>query len=332
LAEVAPSDLKPVYLLAGSDRPKIDRALARLRGRFQADASERLSATLTSGEDAVAACNALGLFGGGDRLVEVAEVERWNAADVKAVAAYVKSPAPGSVLALVAAEVKRESALAKACAQAGELLVYEVAKKNLPKWVAEQFARLGAQADPAACRALLEVAGESLEVLELEIEKLAVWADGQEVGPDDVVALVAVRGEAPSFNLTDAWGRRDVAATLEACEAQLEQASDVRRELTRLVGLLAGHVGRVRDCQRFEAEGKSPKEAAAELKRHPFYVEKLFAQARNYGVEELRGAITELARLDLALKGGSRLPGELELTRTLVAITRAPAAQPAGRA
>ncbi len=324
------SELKPVYLLTGTDRPKIDRALARLRGHFAADAVERLSAAETSGEDAVAACNALGLFGGAGRLVEVTEVDRWKAADVKALGAYLKSPAPETVLALVGEAIKRDTPLAKACAQAGELLAYEVAKKDLSKWVAEQFARLDARVEPAACRALVELVGESLGELELEIEKLAVWADGQEIGEDDVAALVAPRAESPSFRLTDAWGRRDVGGALAACEAQLEQAADVRRELTRLVGLLAGHVRRVRHCQRFDAEGKTAKEAASELKRHPFYVEKLFAQGRNYGVEELRFAVTRLARLDHALKGGSRVPGELELERTLVEITRPPA-QAAGR-
>jgi DNA polymerase-3 subunit delta len=321
LAEVA-SDLKPVYLLSGSDRPKIDRALARLRGRFETDATERLSAAAVNGEEAVAACNALGLFAGGGRLVEVSEVERWKAADAKAIAAYLKSATPGTVLALVASELKRDSALAKACAPSGELLFYEVAKKDLPRWVGEQFARLEARADKTACRALVELLGENLSELELEIEKLTIWAEGQEIGEEDVAALVTARAETPSFTLTDAWGRRDVAGTLAACEAQLEQAGDLRRELTRLVGLLAGHVRRVRDCQRFDADGKSPREAASELKRHPFYVEKLFAQGRNYGVDELRRAVAELARLDLALKGGSKLPGELELTRVLVEITR----------
>jgi len=32
--------------------------------------------------------------------------------------------------------------------------------------------------------------------------------------------------------------------------------------------------------------------------------------------------VIRLARLDLALKGGSKLPGELEFTRALVDITR----------
>jgi DNA polymerase III delta subunit len=55
---------------------------------------------------------------------------------------------------------------------------------------------------------------------------------------------------------------------------------------------------------------------------HPFAVEKAFAQARNFSVEELREAFVRLSDLDLAVKGGSRLPAELELERTLVAITR----------
>ena len=317
------SELKPVYLLTGSDRPKIDRALRRLRSRFAADAVERLSAAEASAEHVVAACNALGLFGGAGRLVEVSDVEHWKAEDAKALAAYLTSPTPDTVLALVGTEVKSSSALAKACAKAGEVLAYDVAKRDLPKWVAEQFGRLEARAEPAACRALVELVGENLGELEIEIEKLATWAGGEEIGEADVAALVAVRADTPSFALTDAWGRRDVPAALSACEAQLEQAADVRRELTRLSGLLAGHVGRVRDMQRFEAEGKTPREVAAELKRHPFYVEKLFAQARNFSVVELRRAVTELAGLDLALKGASRLPGELELERALVAITRA---------
>ena len=47
-------------------------------------------------DDAVAACNALGLFGGEGRLVIVEDVEAWKAADAKAIAAYLKSPGSGN--------------------------------------------------------------------------------------------------------------------------------------------------------------------------------------------------------------------------------------------
>ena len=43
------SDLKPVYLLAGTDRPKITRALRRLRNRVGEDAVEHLDTAETSG-------------------------------------------------------------------------------------------------------------------------------------------------------------------------------------------------------------------------------------------------------------------------------------------
>ena len=52
------SELKPVYLLYGSDRPKIARAVRRLRERMGDDATEHLTARESSGVDAVAACNA----------------------------------------------------------------------------------------------------------------------------------------------------------------------------------------------------------------------------------------------------------------------------------
>ena len=62
---------------------------------------------------------------------------------------------------------------------------------------------------------------------------------------------------------------------------------------------------------------------------HPFGVEKPFAQAANYAPDELDDALVRLAELDLALKGSSRLSGELELERALVEVTRPAEAAPA---
>jgi DNA polymerase-3 subunit delta len=320
-----PSELKPVYLLTGSDRPKIARALRRLRARIGEDAVEQLSAREIGGADAVAAANALGLFAGGGRLVIVDEVERWKAADVKEVVAYLASPSPETVLALVAGEIKSDSALAKACAKAGEILAYDVPKKKLAEWVGEQFARLGASAERDACRALVELVGDNLDELTTEIEKLATWANGAPIGVHDVEELSAGRAETSIFALSDAWGRRDVAAVLAAAESRLERSDRPRSaELPRLAGLLVNHIGRVRACQMLAIEGISSRDAASRLKMHPFAAEKAFAQARNFTATELDDAVVRLARLDHALKGGSRLAPDLELERALVEITQTP--------
>jgi DNA polymerase-3 subunit delta len=324
---VVANELKPVYLLHGSDRPKITRAVRRLRERIGEDSTEQLSAREASGEDVVAACNALGLFLGEGRLVIVDEADRWKAADVKEVAAYLAAPAPSTVLALVAVEMKADSALAKAVAKAGQVLAYDVPKRKLPDWVAEQFGRLGAKADPDACRALLEIVGDDLEELTSEIEKLATWAAGDQITVREVERQAAGRAETAIFALTDAWGRRDVGAVLRAAEEIMERSHRPRSgELMRIIASLANHVGRVRRCQRLADGGMRAKEAAPRLKMHPFAAEKAFAQAANFSADELGDALVRLAELDAAAKGGSRLPADLELERALVEVTRGRAA------
>src|SRR5262249_21606712 len=101
-------ELRSVYLIGGSDRPKVELAVARLGGHFAPAAVETLSGVDATGADGVAACNALGLFGSGHRLVLVQDVDRWKADDAKAIAEYAQAPAPDTVLALVAEELRKD--------------------------------------------------------------------------------------------------------------------------------------------------------------------------------------------------------------------------------
>lgn len=315
-------DLKPVYLIAGSDRPKVDRAVARLHSRFDHDAVERHDAHETTGEDAVASCNVMGLFGAGQRLVVVENVEAWKASDAKAVAAYLEAPAPGTTLALVANELKKDAPIAKAVANAGDLLIWDVAAKAVPRWVADQFKLNGTKAEPEACRLLAELVGDDLYELAGEVEKLSTWAGDAEVTEADVAQLVAPRAESPPWNLTDAWGMRDVGGVLREAERMLDRTGDpVSRTIPRLVGSLTRHLQRARSAHRLEEQGLSPAEAASKLGMKPYPAQKLYAQVRNFSGAELDDALIRLAKLDHALKGGSRLANELELERALVEIT-----------
>ena len=323
------ADLLSAYLIIGTDRPKVTRALRRLRDRVGEDATEHMSAQEASGEDVAAACNALGLFTVESRLVVVEQVDRWKAADVKAVVEYLKRPAPTTVLALLGHEVKRDSPLAKVVVKAGEVLAYDVptkgrgSKADLPKWVELQFKERGIQIDHDATRALVELVGDNADELATEVDKLTTWAAGERIGEREVAELVPARAEAPPFDLTDSWGHKDVAGVLAAGERIVERSGDAPRDvLLRTAGLLVNHVGRVRECQALDAEGVPPGAAAERLKRNRFYVQKLYEQARNFSPEELGDAIVRLAELDHALKGGSKLPGELEFSRALIDITR----------
>ncbi len=318
-----PPPLKPVYLLTGSDRPKIERALRRLRTRIGEDAVEQLDAV--AADAAVASCNALGLFGAGERLVIVTGVDAWKKAGIDTLVAYLASPAPGTVLALVGAELKADAPLAKACAKFGQVLAYSVGKRDLTKWVGEQFKLAGARAEPEACAALVHVVGEDLHALATEVDKLATWAAGEPIGEREVEELAAVTAETPTFTLTDAWARRDGARALESSEAILERESRPRRDtVPRLAGALTSHLGRMSQLKRLQEQGVRPREAAGKLRMHPFYAEKVASQAEAFSAEELGDATVRLASLDHALKGGSRLAPDLELQRALVDLSRDP--------
>jgi DNA polymerase III subunit delta len=325
---MAAEPLLPVYLLGGTDRPKIRRALMRLRTRLGDEALEVLDAAEATGADAVAALNAMGLFGAeGGRLVLVEGVEHWKADDIAAVAEYVREPTPGSILALVAEEPLKSTALAEACSKVGRALVFDVPKpRDLPGWVRQQFERHETQVDADAARALVEIAGEDAASLSAEIDKLAAWAAGEPVTRADVERLAVPSHDAPGWALTDAWGARDVPGLLAACEHELERGTQPFLVATRL----ASQIALVRAALALADEGLSTKEIAKRVRRHEFRVRKALGHGEKYSAEELDAATVRLAKLDAALKGASRLAGELELSRALVELTSPRETAPAG--
>jgi DNA polymerase-3 subunit delta len=331
---------KPVYLVTGSDRPKVDTALARLRGHFESESIEIVSALDTSGDEAVGLCNSGSLFGDA-RLVVVTEVDGvkadrgrrggWKSADVESIEAYLGSPAPATVLALVAEELKPSSTLWKVCAKAGTVLAFDVDKK-LTEWVSKRFRDRGVRPEPDAVAALIALVGENPRALETEVDKIATWADGEPVGEREVMALVASDADVPGWEFTEAWAVRDTARVLGVSETIFEHESRQRRDTAaRLAGSLGGHLGRLRTLKRLAAEGVSSKDAASQLKLNPYYASKLYRQGEGFSEDELDDAVLRLAELDGALKGQSKLTPDLELQRALVDLARRPGASPSGR-
>jgi DNA polymerase-3 subunit delta len=316
--------LLPVYLVTGTDRPKVRRALERLRARFAEGSVELLSAEkqadreAVTGVDAVAACNALGLFGGdgGGRLVVIERAERWKAADVDAIAEYLESPAPGAVLALVGDEPLK-GRLPEVVAKHGKVLAYEAPRpRDLPSWVRDHFERRGVRVHGGAAQALVELVGEDSVALETEIDKIAAWAGEEEVGRPQIEMLAVGAGVDPAWALTDAWGARDLGRALEAGERALEHERPYVLALR-----LASHVANVRTAQAMADEGLGAAAVAKRLRCHEFRAKKALAHSQNYSRDELDSAVVRLAELDAALKGASRLAPELELELALIEIT-----------
>ena len=284
--------------------------------------------------ESVALCNTGSLFGDA-RLVLVEGVDGrrnaddrltggWKAADIAAVTDYLAAPAPATTLALVAAEMRKDAPLAKACAKTGTVLEFAVAKKHVVGWVADRFRQLGVKADPGACAALVHLVGDDLRSLATEVDKLATWAGEEQVTEREVDLLVAPAAETPSFAITDAWAAHDPGRALEASEQIFERSDRQRRDdVARLSATLGSHAGKLNTARRLRESGTRSADALSELgTRSTFYAGKLYSQSEEFSGDELRAAIVRLAELDLALKGGSRLTPDLELQRALLDLSR----------
>ena len=109
------------------------------------------------------------------------------------------------------------------------MLLYEAKSSKLVPWVAEQFAQLDTKAHADACRLLVELVGENSDELRLEVEKLALWAKGEEITAEHVEEMVLPRGPVKPWTLTDAWSERDMAGVLAAAQRLLAPGRNAER-------------------------------------------------------------------------------------------------------
>lgn len=332
---MAAQELKSAYLVTGNDVPKVERTLERLRARFDPGAVERIVASGkdgASGADVVVACNS-GTLLAGDRLVLVTEVDGrmgewgrltggWKQADVDEVIEYLATPAPGTVLCLVAQQLKATSPLAKAVARVGDVLAWQIDERRLAKWVAESFAARGTRVDGDACQALIDIVGEDKLVLSCEVDKLATWAAGEPMGVDEIRKLAAPLGEGHPWDLTDAVGRRDLATALEVIEGGYRRSAHPTQEPGQLANRLSGHLLRLARTKSLLERGARVPDVAKELGIKEFPARKLVEQAERFSSAELYDATVRVARLDRALKGGSKLAPELEVQLAVADIAR----------
>ena len=312
-------DLKPVYLICGSDWPKVDAAMARLRARFPEESIEQLSIG-DEGVDVVAACNALDLLGG-PRLVLVRGAEALSEdGGRQRIADYLQIADPRDVPGALRWRRYRsqESRWCGPWRPAARSRFFDAPdRKQAADWVVKRF---GAERRHLpVCRSpggWWSSSARTWAISRPEVEKLVVFARGKPPEVEDVEALVPPQIEIKPWEITDAWGRRDSASMIALAVADIDAPGDV----SRVVAQLSAHVRKVWRAASLLERGATQADVAKELGMKPYPAQKLVAQAQRFGAAELGAAIVRLSQLDLAVKGGSRLNARFELELALAEI------------
>ena len=321
-----PPKFKAAYLIHGDDHGRIGERRARLRTLAESVGGSQ-GIEVFEGEgataEAVAAALSAMTFAIGRRFVIVDGVERWKAADMRAIEPVLAALPPETTVAFFGREEGRAKVpdrLIEAVKQAGGDISEEQTVKpwELPRWAVAQARALGLELHPAAARALVQHVGERQQRLLRELEKLALeLGEGARIDQEQIDELTASSAERKSWTLADALVARDGAA---ATRAYLE----LREQGERLAGLLFTIARRLRDAldvaQRLES-GESAAQVRRSLRMPPKAAERFVADVQRTDVAGLREALAIVADLELASRGGggSRLS---EDTLALDAIAR----------
>jgi DNA polymerase III subunit delta len=300
-----------VYLLAGEEF-LVEEALEQVRAEAGTDA---LSEITVSGNvtvpEMVTALETPSLLGG-RRMVIVRDAEGLTKEALQALAEYLESPSPHSVLVLVAGGRTRLDSSVK---KLGRVINLNAPKgRSLVSWLRRRATERTMKLDDRAGWALIDSVGTDLRELDSALTQLETrLGAGARVGVAEVRNAFARSADQRIYVFTDAVGDRRLALAMTSLRRLLNQGEDP----LVLFGALTAQVRRMLRARRHADQGGSTVGDALGLPT--WRAERLSKQARLYRENELTDALQTLAATDLEIKGGD-LPPEAALERAVLHI------------
>jgi DNA polymerase-3 subunit delta len=316
------AEMKPLYLIAGSDEAKLDATRARFRARAEGEGGAAALEVFEPGEGKgmpdhealLTAIPAMSLIGT-RRYLLADGVERWRDKQLDPVLAALAELPPDLTLVLICRD-KAPARLVKAVrAAAGEIHAFEAPRaREMPQVLVGDAQRLGFRLEVGAARLLVERIGSNPLRLRNEVERLALWAgEGGEVTVADLEGMIADTSEMAVWSLSDALIEGDAAAALRIGERLIGQGENVTGLIYGLASRLRGACAAAAQLQ----EGIPPKQVESSLKMHPYAAKQLVRRLQGTDLTSLRLATETLADLELWCRGGADYGDELALTIAL---------------
>jgi DNA polymerase-3 subunit delta len=308
---VRQSSPKPVYVLVGHDAYLLDAARQRVLTAALDKADPQTCLGQHDGDAELAAVldelRTLPLLGS-RRVVIVNPADEFVSAHREALEKVVQSPPPHAVLVLVVSSWPSNTRLAKAVAEAGEVIDCSVPERgSLNRWITEAAERRGKKLDRDAAELLEQWVGRDYAALDSEIEKMSLYAGSRKtLTVQDVSAVTTATAGPAAFALSNALTAGDARAALEALGGMLTS----RGEEFRVLGLIAWHLRRVLAAARKVQAGEPPAKALPYLP--PEQKAALAALIRHRPVRKLAADFRRLLRADQAMKSGADARTTLE--------------------
>ncbi len=317
--------LYPVYLFYGPEGYLREQAVNRLIKFFRQDGGSDFNIDLIDGDtatvgDMVASAETLPLFTqrrlvvvknppffkGSKRAGKgstVANENKGSNRGEKVLLKYLMDPLSSTVLVFNTNEpVDKRKRVFKAVRQTGKTVDFTYLRRSGLEFLLNQ------RVDKAGCRfagraleKLLDRTGPSLQKLDTEIEKLLNYAGpGGVITPDDVHRLCPSSLQDNIFAIVDAVGHRHCGEALSGIQDMLA----AKEPPLRILAMITRQFRLLLQIHDLTGRGWPPREIAKRLKTHPYVVQKITAQCKNYSGESLIRIFQSLLEIDVAVKTG----------------------------
>ncbi len=192
-------------------------------------------------------------------------------------------------------------------------------QSKLTKWIKAHFAQSGKTIDGATCQYLAFVTGASMTALNVEIEKLCLYIDGDTVTRDAIDAVVTPVPDAVAYKLTDHIASGDFNAAARVL-SDLLGMREVPHKLIYSVTLTLRKLLAARLCLDHGLGDKKLMELCGI--KFDFQARSLIASARKMTLDQCRLSVLKSAETAFAMNSGGEPEALLTELLTALALIR----------
>ena len=221
----------------------------------------------------------------------------------EALKAYLKDPAPFSIVVFEAEALDRRRWVSKLLTANALVVELSTGAGNMAAFASDMAREMGAEIDSAAAAELVEAVNGEPAKIRLELQKLSLYAAGRKIESADVEALVVSARKYTVWKLTEVLAARDRRAAMDFFDCLLREGEPP----AGMVGALAWTYRKLIEARELPP-GTNQFQASRDLGMRPESAGMAMAQARRFAREQLLEGIVALAEADSALKSGGPNP------------------------
>ena len=200
---------------------------------------------------------------------------------------------------------------------ARELEFEQQSQSALIEWISRRFAALGKSVDMETAQRLIFISGDLMNRLIPEIEKIAAYARGDKVTPEDVEAVANHIPEAVVFEMTELIAQKKNNSAMSVLS---ELLADKNNEPIMMLAVLGKQMRQLYAARLAVEKNLSTKYVMDVCSmKYDYIANKLITAARGFTLPQLKRAVELCAETDYRMKSSGADTREL-LTETVLRI------------